>query len=44
MAKKKTFSREKTPPSLPAGVKPSTRPISPALRRMLMEDRGIASG
>ena len=30
--------------SLPPGVKPSSRPISAALRKLLNEDRGIASG
>lgn len=41
---KKKPSAGTTRALLPPGVKPSTRPIRPALRKMLMEDRGIASG
>ena len=41
---KKKSSTGQARPSLPPGVKRSTRPISPALRKMLMEDRAIASG
>ena len=37
-------TQKKSAAVLPAGLKPSTRKISPALRKMLREDRGIASG
>jgi hypothetical protein len=30
--------------AVPAGLKVSRRNISPALKKMLMEDRGVASG
>lgn len=46
----KTTTKKKSAPArgaaaaLPPGLKPSTRRISPALRKMIMEDRAIASG
>jgi hypothetical protein len=44
MAKRKPNPQKKTTVALPPGVKASTRKISPALRKLLMEDRAIASG
>jgi hypothetical protein len=40
-SKKKGYTKS---PVLPPGIKPSTRPITPQLRKMILEDRGIASG
>ena len=36
--------QSKKPTTLPPGLKPSKRPVSPALRKMINEDRAIASG
>jgi hypothetical protein len=41
---KKLTSQKRPAPELPPGIKPSVLPISPALRKMIREDRGIASG
>ncbi len=41
---KKTNGSQKRTAKLPVGVKPAQRPISPQKLKMLMEDRGIASG
>ena len=37
-------NKKKTMPALPPGIKPSTRKIDPVLRKMIHEDRAVASG
>jgi hypothetical protein len=37
-------THKKAAASLPAGLKASTRKVSPALRKMISQDRAIASG
>jgi hypothetical protein len=37
-------NKKKATPALPPGIKPSTRKIDPVLRKMIHEDRAIASG
>jgi hypothetical protein len=44
MAIKAKKKKAPVTPALPPGIKPSTRRIDPALRKMIHEDRAIASG
>jgi len=37
-------NKKKVTPALPPGIKPSTRKIDPVLRKMIHQDRAIASG
>jgi hypothetical protein len=41
---KKARTTKKSTAALPVGIKASRRPISSAKMRMIMNDRGIASG